>query len=59
MKKQCENCKYADISKETRTIEVEGMIVTQNGGGIKCMHEHIKNITFTNGEMTCSEFEEK
>lgn len=59
MKEPCENCKYADISKETRTIEVNGMTITQNGGGIKCTHEHIRSISFTNGEMKCSEYQER
>lgn len=58
MQKPCENCKYADISKGTRTIEINGMTITQNGGGIKCMHEHIRSISFANGEMNCSEYEE-
>lgn len=59
MREKCESCKYADIAKKTRTIKVGGMVVVQNGGGVKCTREHVRNISFTNGEMKCSDYHER
>lgn len=59
MTKQCCNCKYADVADGDRVIETNGMRIIQKGGGIKCTHTHIKSLTMTDGEMICSEYEER
>lgn len=58
MSKQCGNCKYADVADGDRVIEMDGMTITQKGGGIRCTHEHIKSLTITDGKMMCSEYTE-
>lgn len=55
----CKKCKYADISSVERTIEVNGITLTQKGGGVICTCDHIKNITITDGKMVCSEYAER
>ena len=55
----CNKCKYADISSSERTIEVNGITLTQKGGGVICTCDHIKNITITDGKMVCSEYAER
>lgn len=55
----CKNCIYADISNKPRTIVIGNMVINQNANGINCLNEHIRNISFSNGEMICSEYKEK
>ena len=55
---KCENCVYADVSKEPRVIKRDNMTIIQKQGGINCTCESIKSITVNNGNMVCSEFKE-
>ena len=55
----CKKCKYADVSNEERTVELNGITLTQKGGGVICTCECIKSISITDGEMVCSEYTEK
>lgn len=55
----CEKCVHGDIATETRTIDVNGMKVTQSCGGVLCRCDHIEFIELTGGEMLCSSFQQK
>ena len=55
----CEHCKYADISKEERTVRIGDCVITQDPGGIICRNYGNMNITLIDDEgIQCSGFEE-
>ena len=55
-KHPCGSCVYADISDKPRTIIKNGTKVVQSPGGVICTAERIATLTFTDGEMRCSDY---
>ena len=58
MSSLCKTCKFADIAKEERTIVKQNVRVKQAAGGIICTRPKVMEISISNGEMKCSDFEE-
>ncbi|MCD7866755.1 MAG: hypothetical protein LUG62_00815 [Clostridiales bacterium] len=63
MKRDCDNCKWADVSSGPRVIEGVGVILVQEGSNnYNCLLDgRGKNVTMTitDEEITCSAFEPK
>lgn len=58
MSSLCKTCKHADIAKKERTIVKQGMKLVQGAGGVICTRTKVKEISITDGEMRCSDYEE-
>lgn len=56
---ECENCKNSEKVKAGSYKTINGGIVIQNGTIFKCQKSKIKEMNFINGEMICSEYEER
>lgn len=55
----CKNCIYGDVATKPRTIKTKTGVIHQNPGGITCRCKGIKSMSFTDGEMECSEFRKR
>ena len=58
MSSLCKTCKYADIATKPRTIVKQGVKLVQGAGGVICTRPNVKEISITDGEMKCSDYEE-
>lgn len=61
-KRECETCKWADISSGARVIRTaDNVTIYRNGGcSIICQNKHIKSVTFdASGNRRCSGYERK
>ena len=56
----CRDCIYGDISNELREIRQGNITITQKGtNNVFCTCNNVRNITITNGDMKCSNYEER
>ena len=58
MSSLCKTCKHADIATKPRTVVKQGVKLVQGGGGVICTYTKVREISITNGEMRCSDYEE-
>ena len=58
MSSLCKTCKHADIATKPRTIVKQGVKLVQGAGGVICTRPKVKEISITDGEMKCSDYEE-
>ena len=58
MSSLCKTCKHADIATRPRTIVKQGMKLVQCAGSVICTCPNVKEISITDGEMKCSDYEE-
>ena len=56
MNSLCKTCKFADIAEKERTIVRQGVKCKQAAGGIICTCPQVHELSFTNGEMRCSDY---
>ena len=56
MSSLCKTCKFADIAEKERTIVRQGVKCKQAAGGIICTCPKVHELSFTNGEMRCSDY---
>lgn len=54
----CERCKHCEVIKGGRHQLSDGTLIIAKGDIQKCKLEKVKNITITDGETVCSDFEE-
>ncbi len=60
MNTNCKNCKYAIVSKEPRVIKRGNITIYQSSkDGVFCGRETVTNITVTNGNIYCGDFESR
>lgn len=55
----CETCKHAKITHGEQIIKMDGMTIIQCGGTICQFTTGIKNISFYDGDMVCSSYEQR
>lgn len=53
----CRDCIYGDVTNELREIRQGNITITQKG--VICTCNNVRNITITNGDMKCSNYEER
>lgn len=58
MSSLCKTCKHADIAAKPRTIVKQGVTLVQGAGSVICTRPKVKEISITDGEMKCSDYEE-